>query len=380
MRIQLFHALHHILAHKAALLAHFHQTIKVGINILCPLLKFRVCIQQVSCGGTAIVCGHAAAEYRLVKLLFCPRLELLILLGGGNLCLGVGFCKGSILACGCGDVLICHFRKAVDFPVQFRPKFCKLPLRLFAYTHAVYIMLMQQVGVKLIGQASLFRRFKYLHEVLIADLLAVKVILPGAANGILRRSRCLPDIVRCIHDSAVADFIPESLQFVLGVNPLALEGSPAFSDFRLKGFLVLLRHFGQNLCHIIGSGRFLLCRSQPGLALGLILTNHTVNAVLRPPPAEFVLGFGQFFVILFLCLLVVSPQVSTVLLGKCVILCHEFGTSLCCLLSLFSRCYFGEEFRLCITPAVIHLGFCISLLAMVEELPAKLFHFCLRSL
>ena len=75
--------------------------------------------QQFVCSRTAIRCRYAAAEYRLIKLLFCPRLELLILLGGGNLCLGVGFCKGSILACGCGDVLIGHFRKAFDFLVQF---------------------------------------------------------------------------------------------------------------------------------------------------------------------------------------------------------------------------------------------------------------------
>ena len=302
------------------------------------------------------------------------------MLGCGNLFLGVGFCKGSILACSCGDVLICHFRKAVDFPVQFRPKFCKLPLRLFAYTHAVYIVLVQKVGVKLIGQASLFRRFKYLHEVLIADLLAVKVILPGAANGILRRRRCLPDIVRCIHDSAVADFVPESLQLILGIDPLALEGSPAFSNFCLKILLVLLRHLGQHLGHIIGSGRFLLCRSQPGFALGLILTNYTVNAVLRPPPVEFVLGFGQFFVILFLCLLVVSPKISTVLLGKCVIFRHEFGTSLCRFLPFLCCGEVCDQLRLSITPALIHLGFCISLLAIVKELLAKLFHFCLRSL
>ena len=380
VRIKFLHVLCHISAHESALLSHLHQSVKVGIHILCPLLKFGVCIQQVSCGGTAIVCGHAAAEYRLVKLLFCPRLELLILLGGGNLCLGVGFCKGSILACGCGDVLICHFRKAVDFPVQFRPKFCKLPLRLFAYTHAVYIVLVQQVGVKLIGQASLFRRFKYLHEVLIADLLAVKVILPCAANGILRRRSCLPDIVRCIHDSAVADFVPESLQLILSVDPLALKGAPVFGGFRLKGFLVLLRHFGQNLGNIFRSGGFLFRRPQSGFALCPILPHHSVNAVLRPPPVEFVLGFGKLFVVLVPHLPIVRTEVSTVLLGKCVIFRHEFCTGLCCLLSLFSRCYFGEEFRLCITPAVIHLRFRSCLLAIVSKLLTDVLHLSLCSL
>ena len=67
------------------------------------------------------------------------------------------------------------------------------------------------------------------------------------------------------------------------------------------------------------------------------------------------------------------------MLGKCVILRHEFGTSLCRFLPFLCCGEVCDQLRLSITPAVIHLGFCISLLAIVEELLAKLFHFCLCS-
>ena len=117
---------------------------------------------------------------------------------------------------------------------------------------------MQQVGVKFFGQPSLFRRFKNLYKVFVADLLAVKVVLSSTADGVLRRRSCLSNIVCGIGNAAVAHSVPKAFQLVLGVNPLALKGAPAFGCFRLKGFLVLLGHLGQHFGHIFRSCGFLL--------------------------------------------------------------------------------------------------------------------------
>ena len=67
------------------------------------------------------------------------------------------------------------------------------------------------------------------------------------------------------------------------------------------------------------------------------------------------------------------------MLGKCVILRHEFGTSLCRFLPFLCCGEVCDQLRLSITPALIHLGLCCRPLAIVEELLAKLFHFCLCS-